>query len=203
MDANVLTFMADLAPRWGVTPNTVSRRLSFLGIKPIRQGNFRFLTTEQTAQAQALQDHILAGRPMETFPRPNQKEGSPVVRQVRSKEQPGSELQAAALISAITAAVPQPPSDPFRRARLLAEAADSGLTLTTDELKEAGVAGVDRFADGDEALGYRFCKHAQRNRVLWSVERAIVQRQHSVSGALSQPLSVAGEDRCGGFDVAA
>lgn len=45
--AEPLVPMADLAGRWGITSNTVSRRLSFLGIKPIRQGNFRFITPEQ------------------------------------------------------------------------------------------------------------------------------------------------------------
>ena len=62
-----LAAMADLADRWGVTPNTVSRRLSFLGIKPIRQGNYRFLDAEQLALAEQFQQHILSGKPMEAF----------------------------------------------------------------------------------------------------------------------------------------
>jgi hypothetical protein len=59
--------MANLAARWGITANTVSRRLSLLGIKPIRQGNFRFVTAEQLAQGDELQQHILSGKPMELF----------------------------------------------------------------------------------------------------------------------------------------
>ena len=59
--------MTDLAGRWGVTPNTVSRRLSFLGIKPIRRGNFRFLTPEQLDLAEALHRHISIGKPMDEF----------------------------------------------------------------------------------------------------------------------------------------
>jgi hypothetical protein len=66
--------MADLAARWGVTPNTVSRRLAFLQIKPIRQGNYRFLTVEQLELANALHSHVLSGQPMETFPH-SQQEG--------------------------------------------------------------------------------------------------------------------------------
>jgi hypothetical protein len=62
-----LTSMADLSGRWGVTPNTVSRRLAFLGIKPIRQGNFRFLTPEQLELAEALHRHISTGKPMDEF----------------------------------------------------------------------------------------------------------------------------------------
>jgi hypothetical protein len=65
--ANDLTPMADLAARWGVTANTVSRRLAFLGIKPIRQGNFRFLPADQLEMAEALHQHISAGRPMADF----------------------------------------------------------------------------------------------------------------------------------------
>ena len=45
--------------------------------------------------------------------------------------------------------------------------------LTTDELTALGVKGIDGFADGDEAFGYRFGKHRQRNRTLWTVERCI------------------------------
>jgi hypothetical protein len=59
--------MADLAARWGITANTVSRRLSLLGIKPIRQGNFRFVTAEQLVLGDELQQHILSGKPMELF----------------------------------------------------------------------------------------------------------------------------------------
>lgn len=66
-----LISMADLAGRWGITANTVSRRLSFLGIKPIRQGNYRFITAEQLALGDELQQHILSGKPMSTFQQPN------------------------------------------------------------------------------------------------------------------------------------
>jgi len=65
------------------------------------------------------------------------------------------------------------PSDPLKRAKGLAEAADHQLVLATDELLALGVKGVDGFADGDEAFGYRFSKHRQRNRTLWTVERCI------------------------------
>ena len=65
--ADDLAPMTDLSGRWGVTSNTVSRRLSFLGIKPIRQGNFRFLTADQLELAEALHQHISAGRPMADF----------------------------------------------------------------------------------------------------------------------------------------
>jgi predicted HicB family RNase H-like nuclease len=59
--------MASLAPRWGITANTVSRRLAFLGIKPERQGNLRYITAEQLALGDALQRHIVRGKPMELF----------------------------------------------------------------------------------------------------------------------------------------
>ena len=76
-------------------------------------------------------------------------------------------------ISATTLSLPAPPIDPLRRARGLAEAADNGLVLTTDELVSLGVKGVKDFASGDEAFGYCFTKHEQRNRVLWTIARTI------------------------------
>lgn len=68
-----LAAMADLAGRWGVTANTVSRRLSFLGIKPIRQGNYRFITADQLALGDELQQHVLSGKPMDWFDTSKQK----------------------------------------------------------------------------------------------------------------------------------
>ena len=55
---DTLTPMAELASRWGITANTVSRRLAFLGIKPERQGNLRYITAEQLALGDDLQSHI-------------------------------------------------------------------------------------------------------------------------------------------------
>jgi hypothetical protein len=162
--------MADLASEWGVSSNTVSRRLSFLGIKPIRQGNYRFLTPEQKQIGDELQDHIISGKPMEAFPRPS-GESSQITRQVApqvARQVSGQVELVAALASAL-----QPQADPLSRAKGLAEAADHALVLTTDELVALGVKGVDGFADGDEAYGYAFSKHRQRNRTLWTVERTI------------------------------
>jgi len=167
-EAEALIPMAELSSRWAITPNTVSRRLAFLGIKPIRQGNYRFLTPEQVEQAQKLHEHILSGKPQDTFPRPD-GDSSQVVRHVA----PSGQVAAQVEIAAAMAAALQPAPDPLRRAKGLAEAADHQLVLTTDELIALGVKGVDGFADGDEAFGYRFSKHRQRNRTLWTVERCI------------------------------
>jgi hypothetical protein len=167
-EAEALIPMAELSGRWAITPNTVSRRLAFLGIKPIRQGNYRFLTPEQVEQAQKLHDHILSGKSQDTFPRPD-GDSSQVVRHVA----PSGQVAAQVEIAAAMAAALQPAPDPLRRARGLAEAADHQLVLTTDELVALGVKGVEGFADGDEAFGYRFSKHRQRNRTLWTVERCI------------------------------
>ena len=169
-DAETLVPMADLATEWGVTSNTVSRRLSFLGIKPIRQGNFRFLTAEQKALGDQLQDHVLSGKPMEAFPRPD-GDSSQVVRRVSSQVTP--QVAAQVEIAAALAAALQPAPDPLMLPRGLAEAARDHLVLTTDQLAALGVKGVDGFADGDEAYGYRFSKHRQRNRTLWTVEQSI------------------------------
>lgn len=168
--------MADLASEWCVTANTVSRRLSFLGIKPVRQGNFRFITAEQKALADELQNHILSGKPMEAFSRPDGS--SSIERQVPRQVSPpvaGQVELIAAVAAAMAQAAPTPPEDPLRRARGLAEAADNGLVLTTDDLVALGVKGVDGFSDGDLAYGYVFSRHRQRNRTLWTIERAIIK----------------------------
>jgi hypothetical protein len=68
MAANVP--MADLAKRWGVTANTVSRRLTYLKIKPIRQGNYRYITVEQLKRADALDQHVCKNKVMYTFMEP-------------------------------------------------------------------------------------------------------------------------------------
>lgn len=59
--------VADLSHRWSITPNTVSRRLAFLNIKPVRRGNFRFITQNEFDLANRLHFHIQTGQPMATF----------------------------------------------------------------------------------------------------------------------------------------
>jgi hypothetical protein len=168
--------MADLAVRWAVTANTVSRRLSFLGIKPSRQGNHRFITAEQLALGDELQHHINGGKRMEDFPRLDQPEGGLVARRVAGADPGQVTPQVAALVAAITAAQ-QPPTDPLQRARALAEAADNGLVLDNEELRRIGVRGVaGKPEDVVEAHGYRFLRHKPVNAVLWTVERLLGQR---------------------------
>lgn len=185
--------MADLAGRWGITANTVSRRLAFLGIKPIRQGNFRFITAEQLALGDELQQHVLGGKPMEAFPRPDQPEGGLVPRQVQAPAQvTGQVEQVAALVAAITAAQPSPVTDPLQRARALADAADHGLVLDNAELKALGVRGVAGAQEDQEAHGYRFRRHQPKGEgtaVLWTVERVLGQR--STADATSPATSPA------------
>jgi hypothetical protein len=139
--------MADLASRWAVSPNTVSRRLAFLGIKPIRQGNFRFLTPEQLELATALHDHIQAGRPMETFPRRLDGEAVAMVRR-QSKADTPSDL--GSFMAAIAAARPAP--DPLQQARRLKEAADLGVWLNNAEL--AAVLGMAESTLRDKSQDY-------------------------------------------------
>ena len=178
---SALVPMADLAERWGVTPNTVSRRFAFLGIKPIRQGNFRFISSDDLERGEALNHHILSGKPMDSFPQQN-TEG----RVVRSVKPQVARLDASDEVAAIIAktiaacTVSLPAADPLRRAKALAEAADNALVLTTDELVALGVKGIASFANGDLAYGYCFIKHEQRNRVLWMVERCFAAPAGSI-----------------------
>ena len=174
MDAEALTPMADLARKWAITPNTVSRRLAFLGIRPKRVGNYRYITAEQLELANKLHDHITANKPMEQFARPDQPEGGLVARQVRSEPQVlGQVEQMAAMIAAMAKAIPQAPADPLQRARGLAEAADSGFVLTTADLAQLLGQGVGAWRDGHHAYGYRFNRHKQGTQVLWTVTRAL------------------------------
>lgn len=174
-EAEALVPMAELADRWAVTPNTVSRRLAFLGIKPIRQGNYRFLTPEQLEQAQALHDHILSGKPQDTFPVAQSGQvtrqvnaGSQVTRQVAGLE------QLAALIAQQSSAQ-QAPSDPLKVARALVEAADLGVALNTRELAEAlgfSPETVGSWKDGHSPRpGFTLHRQKAGNAVWWTVMR--------------------------------
>jgi len=170
--------MADLASRWGITANTVSRRLAFLGIKPIRQGNFRFITAEQLALGDELQQHILSGKPMESFPRADQPEGGLVARRVPAPGLVAPQVdsdQLAALAAAITAAMPAPTVEPLRVARALAEAAHLGVALSSAELAEVlgmSASTVSSWGDGHQPRpGFTLQRQKAGNSVWWVVKR--------------------------------
>ena len=175
---DTLTPMAELAGRWGITANTVSRRLAFLGIKPERQGNLRYITAEQLALGDDLQSHIVSGKPMELFPRADQPEGGLVTRRVSgSGLVTGQVEQMAAMAAAMAAAMPQPPVDPLRRAKALAEAAELGVALSSMELAEVlgmSPATVSSWADGHQPRpGFKLlrCKQKPGGAVWWVVQR--------------------------------
>ena len=175
---DTLTPMAELASRWGITANTVSRRLAFLGIKPERQGNLRYITAEQLALGDDLQSHIVSGKPMELFPRADQPEGGLVTRRVSgSGLVTGQVEQMAAMAAAMAAAMPQPPVDPLRRAKALAEAAELGVALSSMELAEVlgmSPATVSSWPDGHQPRpGFKLlkCKPRPGGAVWWVVQR--------------------------------
>ena len=102
--------MAELASKWGVTANTVSRRLAFLGIKPERQGNLRYITADQLALGDELQHHITSGKPMELFRIVNKPEGGLVTRRVKEGGLvTGQVEQMAAMAAAMAALMPAAP----------------------------------------------------------------------------------------------
>ena len=175
---DTLTPMAELAGRWGITANTVSRRLAFLGIKPERQGNLRYITAEQLALGDDLQSHIVSGKPMELFPRADQPEGGLVTRRVSgSGLVTGQVEQMAAMAAAMAAAMPVAPVDPLRRAKALAEAAELGVALSSMELAEVlgmSPATVSSWADGHQPRpGFKLlrCKQKPGGAVWWVVQR--------------------------------
>jgi hypothetical protein len=175
---DTLTPMAELATRWGITANTVSRRLAFLGIKAERQGNLRYITAEQLAQGDALQGHIVSGKPMELFPRADQPDGGLVTRRVSgSGLVTGQVEQMAAIAAAMAAAMPSAPVDPLRRAKALAEAAELGVALSSLELAElvgmspATVAGWPTGHQPRPGFKLLRCKQKPGGAVWWIVER--------------------------------
>ena len=173
---DTLTPMAELATRWGITANTVSRRLAFLGIKAERQGNLRYITAEQLAQGDALQDHIVSGKPMELFPRADQPDGGLVTRRVSgSGLVTGQVEQMAAIAAAMAAAMPSAPVDPLRRAKALAEAAELGVALSSPELAEVlgmSPATVSSWPDGHSPRpGFTLRREKAGAAVWWTVER--------------------------------
>ena len=175
---DTLTPMAELATRWGITANTVSRRLAFLGIKAERQGNLRYITAEQLAQGDALQDHIVSGKPMELFPRADQPDGGLVTRRVSgSGLVTGQVEQMAAMAAAMAAAMPSAPVDPLGRAKALAEAAELGVALSSHELAEVlgmSPATVSSWPTGHQPRpGFKLlrCKQKPGGAVWWIVER--------------------------------
>lgn len=174
-EAEALVPMAELADRWAITANTVSRRLAFLGIKPIRQGNYRFLTPEQLEQAQALHDHILSGKPQDTFP---VAQSGQVTRQVNAGSQVTRQavgLEQLAALIAQQSASQQAPSDPLKVARALVEAADLGVALSTRELADAlgfSPETVGSWKDGHSPRpGFTLHRQKAGNAVWWTVKR--------------------------------
>jgi len=186
--------MADLASRWGITANTVSRRLAFLGIKPIRQGNYRFITADQLALGDELQQHILSGKPMESFPRPDQAEGGLVARRVPAAGLVTPQVvpeHVGALVAAISAAMPQPTAEPLRVARALAEAAHLGVALSSAELAEVlgmSASTVSSWADGHQPRpGFTLQRQKVGAAVWWIVNRTD-GRQPATSPATSRAV---------------
>lgn len=194
---DTLTPMAELASKWGVTPNTVSRRLAFLGIKPERQGNLRYITADQLALGDELQHHITSGKPMELFPRADQSEGGLVTRRVKEGGLvTGQVEQVAAMAAAMAALMPTAPVDPLRRAKALAEAAELKVALSSPELAEVlgmSPATVSSWADGHSPRpGFTLRREKAGAAVWWTVERQSDTVSNVHSFASSRPNSLGG-----------
>jgi hypothetical protein len=163
----------ELEERWCLSRNGLKARARALGVDLIRKTSTLTVWPGDFVElGDRLHEHISSGKPLATFPGLAPDRISTSTSQSIAKQDD-------ALIAAMAAAMAQvasaPPEDPLRRAKGLAEAADNGLVLTTDDLVALGVKGVDGFSDGDLAYGYVFSRHRQRNRTLWTIERAIVK----------------------------
>jgi hypothetical protein len=166
--------LRDIEQRWGLSRNGLKARARALGVELERLSSTVTLWPGQYVDlGDQLDAHIKSGKPMATFPG-LAPAGSAITKA------PPSTPTAPSLIDAAHAdalrafyGLPAAGADPLKRARGLAEAADNGLVLTSDDLAALGVKGIDGFADGDLAFGYCFRKHQQRSRVLWTIERTI------------------------------
>jgi len=200
----------ELEARWNITRNALKSRAAALGI-----GLVRVSSTDTRWPAafvdlgDDLHEHLQKGGTLKDFPgsKASLSGGSGAVTDGSS----GSSGAITAKAKGLTAddlavalakafSLPASSADPLRRAKALAEAADAGLVMTTDELAAIGVKGVDGFADGDLAFGYVFHKHQQRNRTLWTVGRAIAK---PVTDGTAQPLTAAKTEKQVGFGLGA
>jgi hypothetical protein len=169
--------LRDLEQRWGLSRNGLKARARALGVELKRiSSTLTVWPGDFVDLGDQLDDHLKAGKPMGTFPALAPTDGTTANTASSITKASGTEGLALAIAQAMantTLSLPVTPVDPLRRARGLAEAADAGLVLTTDELVALGVKGVKDFANGDEAYGYCFTRHEQRNRVLWTIARTI------------------------------
>lgn len=189
--------LKELEQRWSLSRNGLKARARALGVELQRVSSTCTLWPGEFVElGDRLDEHLRAGNPMATFPglAPiTASTSDTAISKPAANDQ--AETLAVAIAQAIAAHAVTPPSaDPLKRARALAEAADNGLVLTTDELAALGVKGVDGFADGAEAFGYRFHKHQQRNRTLWTVERTIARpgTGSTVASLPARPVGFAG-----------
>lgn len=196
----------DLEAKWGISRNALKKRAAALGVELIRVSS---TDTRWPAAyvdlGDQLHQHLQGGGTLKDFPGSRVALTASTTATSESKAiTKGVDAEAlaavvATVIAQCTSSLPAAAADPLARAKGLAEAADHGLVLTTNELAALGVKGVDGFGDGDLAYGYVFSKHTQRNRTLWTIERAI--RQKAADGQPS--LAPAKGEKRVGFDVAA
>ena len=168
--------LRDLEQRWGLSRNGLKARARALGVELKRiSSTLTVWPGDFVDLGDQLDAHLASGRPMGTFPALAPTDGTTANTASSIAKASGTEGLALALAQAMAKTFPLPvtPIDPLRRARALAEAADHGLVITSDELVALGVKGVKDFANGDEAYGYCFTRHEQRNRVLWTIARTI------------------------------
>jgi hypothetical protein len=196
--------LRELEQRWGLSRNGLKARARALGVELERVSSTLTLWPGDFVElGDRLDEHIKAGNPMGTFPglAPAGTASSGAITKTPPAQSEALATAIAQAIAATTISLPGSAVDPLKRARALAEAADNGLVLTTDELAALGVKGIDGFADGDEAFGYRFYKHQQRNRTLWTVERTIGKPAGNAAPMQSSPVRPVGfagaiEARC-------
>lgn len=199
--------LADLVDRYGVSKQTLYTRLGAIGVTGTKRGKTSVFSPVDVHQMDAAHFWIGKGYGLKDLQAAVTGDNEHQEHEAEVTAATTAAVPEAAITPSMVALVqalqqlqqppaPTPPTDPLRRAKGLADAADGVLVLTTDDLKELGVAGVDGFKDGDVAYGYSFHKHNQRNRTLWTVKRTIGANADGVVPAL-KALPDANERRVG------
>ena len=169
----------ELEQTWGCSRNGLKARAKRLGVELKRvSSTLTVWPGEWLDLGEQLNDHLEAGQPMELFP--GLKPVAPAVVPSRQDNATSSlAINETAGLAAVVTAVRDattPPADPLRTARLLAEAADLGVTLSGAELADVlrlSPKSIARWGDGHSPRpGIVLNRQEVSGRVWWIVRRA-------------------------------
>ena len=166
--------VSELQGRYNIGKQAVYNRLDALGIKPTKQRNRSYITSEQLRSLDRLHEHIAAGGTMADFQAPQTASAISQVEALDAPTVPNQAQYLATLVEAIANAIR--PADPLAHLAHLERAASSGWLLATSEVKQLiGInpkveKGLDRFTRGS----FTFVKAGKiGDQTAWRVVKSI------------------------------